>query len=301
VTSQQARTWLVPAVGAGAALVAAFTGHPSLGLAVALVALAGVALLGAHGPPPAVDTPEAPRDHDQHPASTADEYDQRAPDTPPRFPPAADQAEVRHEQDRASSAGSEVSRCGATLQSLRSDLAEADQGLRSTADEVNGARNLTFQVVGQIHALGEMSPEISGMVNVIRKIAGQTNLLALNATIEAARAGAAGAGFAVVAHEVRTLAQNSQTAAEKIDAIVVEIAEVTEATVTVAETLSEQVESAQNRFGDAFGILDRLPAQVGDAADLLNSAGDTLAALDTGLAALADRLGSDNDVEVSVA
>ena len=67
-----------------------------------------------------------------------------------------------------------------------------------------------------VRILGENSKEIGAIVETIVAIADQTNLLALNAAIEAARAGEAGKGFAVVAEEVRKLAAESQTSAEKI-------------------------------------------------------------------------------------
>jgi twitching motility protein PilJ len=147
---------------------------------------------------------------------------------------------------------------GASSEAARQVLQATDAGRLAVQETVQDMQRIQLAVQRmskQIKALGDRSLEISQIVSTIREIANQTNLLALNAAIEAAGAGEAGARFAVVADQVRKLAESSTQATREIADLVKVIQSETQHAVVAMEHETQAVEAGSAsalRTGDVF-------------------------------------------------
>lgn len=130
-------------------------------------------------------------------------------------------------------------------------------------------RETVAETTRKVKRLAESSQEISKIVALISQIASRTNLLALNASIEAARAGEAGRGFAIVADEVRQLADRAAKASKEIEQIVLQIQSETGSVMTAMEEGTQQViegtrlaEQAKRSLEDIIQVSNRIDALV---------------------------------------
>ena len=148
---------------------------------------------------------------------------------------------ITHVSDNATQAQQVSQHSGELSRESGEVIGHAVSGILRVAEAVKGA-------AGEIETLSAQSQRISSVVGVIRDIADQTNLLALNAAIEAARAGEQGRGFAVVADEVRKLAERSKDTANRVQ--------------TVLSTLSSRIADMQDKAGEAGTVADDVKVSV---------------------------------------
>lgn len=172
----------------------------------------------------------------------------------------------------------EVARsASATSENAEKAKLKAQDGARLVEEvsiAVQSIRNAAGQMTDSMHSLGEQAQSIGAIMAVISDIADQTNLLALNAAIEAARAGEAGRGFAVVADEVRKLAEKTAHATTEVRTAISGIQNGT-------NTAATQMDAAAERVAQATGLAQRSGEALAEIVEMVESAGDQVRSIAT--------------------
>jgi methyl-accepting chemotaxis protein len=190
--------------------------------------------------------------------------------------------------DKVSSQASTVATAGEEMASTSQDIASncnsaaessrhANQLATSGAEIVQGTVDGMARIAERVRAtaenvenLGNRSNEIGAIVGTIEDIADQTNLLALNAAIEAARAGEQGRGFAVVADEVRALAERTTRATKEIGSMIKAIQAETRQAVASMETGVSEVERGTEEASRSGGALQEILSQINEVTTQIN-------------------------------
>ena len=177
-----------------------------------------------------------------------------------------------------------------TAMRARTDISTTLAAARETANNVDSLVSMIDEASGDIARLAESSRQIDGIVKTIKDIADQTNLLALNAAIEAARAGEQGRGFAVVADEVRKLAENTTKSTSEISNLISGIQSEVDTAVTRMQAANNKAGTTRQHVVASTSALDAANADTGRVSDSVRTISDAVREQDVAVQQVAQRI-----------
>jgi methyl-accepting chemotaxis protein len=165
----------------------------------------------------------------------------------------------------------QISESAQRVSKIAEETAEAARSGDATIDQtrasISAIRSQVDQIVQHMLALGEKSQQIGGVVDLVSELAEQTNILAINATIEASGAGEWGRRFAVVAEEIRKLADRTAGSAKEIRALIDDVRGAVNTTVMATEIGAKAVDAGSRQFDDATNSFRRIASLVATTSD----------------------------------
>jgi methyl-accepting chemotaxis protein len=176
-------------------------------------------------------------------------------------------------EEMAATSNDIANNCSLAVESANKACSAATSGADIVQKTVVGMSRIALKVqesARTVESLGQRSDQIGAIIGTIEDIADQTNLLALNAAIEAARAGEQGRGFAVVADEVRALAERTTRATKEIGGMIKSIQMETRSAVSAMEEGVQEVERGTEDASLSGSALEEILAQVNEVTGQIN-------------------------------